>query len=290
MRKILILINNLAGKKKTRKNIDILINRIKEEKIEHVVEYSLYSNYIVNRYKEDYKTNYTDVISCGGDGTLHEVINAFHDKNVTITVFPTGSGNDFYATVNKEMDYEELINRIIKNEYREIDVIDNEKYLTINSLGFGLDAETGKSRDVYSKFMPAKTAYYFGALTSFLTAKAYPCKIIIDNKEIDREVMIAVIANGKYFGGSMKISPDSQIDDGLIELIILNKVSRRRLLQLFKQIYRGTHIDEKEVEYYKAKHIKVITDNNYDVQSDGEKALYTPIIAKVKEKYLKIII
>ncbi len=290
MRNVLIILNPTAGSKKQLHLLNLLEEQFKEHDILYSIDKSLYSRYIIEKYKDNYTLPYTDVISCGGDGTLFEVVNAFYDKDVTVSIFPIGSANDYYKCFYDEVDFLSLIIRIIENRYITVDLIKINDSYTINNAGFGIDTDTIRIRNKIMPVFYGKLAYKLAALYAIGTYKPTKVKIIVDGRECEREIMIATLSSGKYFGGGMMINPLSILDDGEAELIILNKCSKKEVIQLFGQIYKGTHIDHELVEVFKGKEFTIIPERKFQLHSEGEAFEGVDLEARVLEKYLRLIV
>lgn len=290
MRNILIVQNPFAGSYKDDAKIKVLTDRLTDAGIQWTLDVSMYNDYLEDKYSDAPALPYTDVVCCGGDGTLHSLINAFKRHDVTIAVYPIGSANDFYAKAGGERDFDAIIKRIIHNEYRLIDIAQLNNRRFINNAGIGLDAETLKIVDKVRKLKIKKHAYKVSAAIELMLFKAQKGKFTIDGLSCEREFMIATISNGSYFGGGMMISPHSELDDGYLELILLKKTNRVHMLRLFSMIYEGKHVGDKDVEIFSGKSIKIETEKPMTYHCEGELGGSTPIEINVIEKGLRIIV
>ncbi len=290
MRNVLIILNPIAGSRKQLHLLNLLEEQFEAHGISYSIDKSLYPRYIIEKYKNNYTLPYTDVISCGGDGTLFEVVNAFYDKGITLSIFPIGSANDYYKYFYDETDFLSLIIRIIGNKYRKVDLIKINDNYTINNAGFGIDTETIKFRNKIMPVIYGKFAYKVAALYAIGTYKPTKVNIVVDGKEYSREIMIVNLASGKYLGGGMMINPMAIVDDGEAELIILNKCSKKQTIELFGQIFKGTHIENKYVEVFKGKEFKIVPDRNFQLHSEGEPFDGQIMEATVLRQYLKLIV
>ncbi len=290
MRNVLIILNPTAGSKKQLDRLNLLEEQFEAQGVSYSIDRSLYPKYIIDKYKNNYDLPYTDVVSCGGDGTLYEVVNAFQDKDVTISIFPIGSANDYYKCFYEETDFLGLIIRIIENKYREVDVIKINDSYTINNAGFGIDTEAIRIRNMMMPVIHGKFAYKVAALYAIGTYKPVKVRIVVDGKNYDREIMIVSLSSGKYFGGGMIINPMSVIDDGEAELIVLNKCSKSQVLKLFKRIFVGTHIESDLVEVFKGKNFTIIPERDFLLHSEGEEFEGRDICAEVLKKHIRLIV
>ena len=109
-------------------------------------------------------------------------------------------------------------------------------------------------------------------------------RFIIDGKEFNREAMLIAAGNGSSYGGGMLVCPNAKLDDGLIDLMILNPVSKREFIQIFPSVYEGKHIEHPEVEIFKAKEIYIESDAI--CYADGERIGPLPATISVAEAAL----
>ncbi|MFT6734496.1 MAG: diacylglycerol kinase (ATP) [Polaribacter sp.] len=107
-------------------------------------------------------------------------------------------------------------------------------------------------------------------LIKLFSLKAQKLSIEIDGVLHHREAFLAEVANTRYTGTSFKMVPAAELDDGLLDLIVLNKISRLKLLKVFNSIYDGTHINYPEVGCFQAKKIKIIEEKPNKLIPDGE--------------------
>ena len=99
----------------------------------------------------------------------------------------------------------------------------------------------------------------------------------IDGTAYQREYIFTEICNSTKTGGNMIMAPDAQIDDGLLDIILLNNISKLNLLKVFPQIFKGTHVHDSHAETFKGRHIKIVTETPQRLTPDGEVFGTTPI-------------
>ena len=107
--------------------------------------------------------------------------------------------------------------------------------------------------------------------------KSTPIELIIDGETIKRDSIFVEICNSRFTGGDMLMSPESKIDDGLLEVVVLNKISRIKLLRLFPALFKGLHVKDPSVEVFKGKNILLKSENTMHLTPDGEILGKTPV-------------
>lgn len=222
-------------------------------------------------------SGFDGVVAAGGDGTVFEVLNGLytHPKpaRIPLGLLPIGTGNAFARELNLEGDaWCNAIELLQKGRTRQIDVglvksADRTYYfLNIVSMGFSVDAGLVAQK---LKFM-GNTAYTLATMWQVLKLKTYPLQMEIDGKLIRSDNVLIAISNSRYTGTHFLIAPDAVIDDGQLDVIMLEKLPRFRLLKLFPTIYSGRHIEYTEVSTYKGASIKIHSPQAMLLGPDGE--------------------
>lgn len=233
--------------------------------------------------------------ACGGDGTLNEVVNgAFGYKNVEITAIPTGTGNDFIRNFNCNKKFLD-IERQIKGEPLSVDLI---QYETKSEIRYGINMfNIGLDSDVVVKVAELKKKPLISGTTAYVLGVA----IVLGKKEgvsLEAEfddgtsqggdIMLIAIANGCYCGGGFKGVPLANIQDGLIDVSIVEMITRRTFLSLIGKYKKGTHLEDpnikKIVTYKKCRSLYIKSEKDMRVSIDGEISLLKEVDFKVIPK------
>ncbi|GHU49731.1 lipid kinase [Clostridia bacterium] len=203
--------------------------------------------------------------ACGGDGTLNEVLNgAFGYKNAEITVIPAGTGNDFVRNFPSPEGFLNLA-ELIKGSVKPIDIMsyaifdDNsdiqaaviEKRFALNMCNFGFDSDVvARAATLKTKpFIGGTMAYIGGVFITLMRKKALKLSLRFDDGRVLYEkILLTAVANGAYCGGGFKSAPKSEVDDGLLDIIIVRDMSRRTFLSLVGKYHNGTHMEDKRAE------------------------------------------
>lgn len=217
--------------------------------------------------------------SCGGDGTLYEVVNgAYRYANAEIASIPLGSGNDFARILGKA---EELVNveAQVNGRAIKLDLIQCGDRVAINQCSMGIDAEIC-AKQVYFKKLPgisgefAYTASLLYCLTRRLKSEF---KITVDDEKTYEGVMLfSLCGNSRWYGGGYKGAPLAIPDDGLLDFIIVRKtVGRLKLASLINKYKRGEHLDWDFTTFVRGKKMHIESKRPAAVNVDGECAYVT---------------
>ncbi len=236
--------------------------------------------------------------SCGGDGTLNEVVSGcVGHSNAIVALYPSGSGNDFVKYYGDKDNFLNLDN-LIEGTETKIDIIKVGDRYAVNACHFGLDSAVARKMNQvrHKKIIGGKNAYNTGVFYALLTAMKTKCKVIGDGEELnDDKILLCTIANGKYVGGSYLSAPRSKNDDGYLEVCCIKPVAIIKFLRLIKVYKAGTHLDredlKKYIEYRRCKNVEIIGgQKNFAISLDGEVVEGEKFTVETLEKELRFII
>ena len=206
----------------------------------------------------------------GGDGTVHEVANGLLPDPVPMVVVPCGSGDDFARLIGCPRDPDELVAVVEDGVGVMLDVLDCGERFCVNSCGLGFEAQVTKnSRSIQRlKGLPL----YLLALGKALAEHNCPnLTITLENGEvIAGERLLVSVGNGVSAGGGFFLTPDAVPDDGLIDLCVVEKMGRIKLLGLLPLSLKGTHTTRREVEMRRTRSVTVESDGPLHIHIDGE--------------------
>ncbi|MBM7580397.1 diacylglycerol kinase [Jeotgalibacillus terrae] len=212
------------------------------------------------------------IIASGGDGTLNEVVNGLAEKpnRPRLGLIPTGTTNDFARALHIPRDIEDALDIIIKGDTIPVDVGRmNDKYF-INIAGGGRITELTYEVPSKLKTVLGQLAYYLKGIEMLPSFKPTNVRIEYDGKVFEGEVMLFLIGLTNSVGGFEKLAPDSSINDGLFTLMFLKKTNMAETIRVISLALRGEHLHDPHLEYVKANHIKVTSQDTVQLNLDGE--------------------
>lgn len=217
-------------------------------------------------------------IACGGDGTINEVFSgAVGKKNVSVSCYPCGSGNDFVKCFGGADAFAD-IEKLVTAEAKPIDVIKVGDRYSINVTNFGFDTTVAMTINAERERTGHgnKGAYTKGVVKALLTAMKNECKVYADGELLNPagKFLLCTVANGQYVGGSFKCAPRAELDDGMLEVCLAKCISRFRFLKLLTPYTNGEHLDRDEfsdvIVYRRAKKVEVEAPEGFAYSLDGE--------------------
>ncbi len=294
--KHIFIINPVAGKGKYQHNIEKNINSYLSDKDN---DYEIY----LTKYKGDAERFVSEkckeyipcvFYSCGGDGTLHEVVNvACRYEHVYVGLIPCGTGNDFVKNFSNVINFEDIKSQI-NGESVSLDLIKirDEYAVSVCNIGFDADAAFNMHKFKQIPFINGNSCYILSVLYCLMKRLGKNLCIELDGAEkISGMFLLCVVANGHSYGGGYKCAPLAKIDDEIIDVCLVDNISRLKILGLIKSYKEGTHLDKgdinKYIKYKKCKNIKIKSNKPINLCIDGESYIYNDVDFEIAHNALK---
>lgn len=192
----------------------------------------------------------------GGDGTLNYFVNKYCDIKKPLSIFNGGTGNDFYSLLYGKMTLENQVQYVLQATPKPIDVGKCNDRFFLNGVGVGFEGAVVKSLSKTKKFK-GKTSFYIHILKHILFYREHEFSITSDGKTIDRKCLMISIANGKRYGGGFYVAPLAQPNDGLLDAVLVNKLSILKRLRYLPVIEKGKHLSLRFIEYFQTHKISI---------------------------------
>lgn len=228
-----------------------------------------------------YASGLTRVISIGGDGTNHALVNALADLNeqhpdgppMIYGMLPIGTGRDWARSRGIPFDIQQAAEWIANAEPQPVDIgvlqtpTGREHFLNIASAGIGGAVDERVNRVKNRR----PWTFLRATVESILNYTPEPMQITLDGTAwYDDRAWLAVIANGTTFGHGMRIAPEAKIDDGLFDVLVIEGISRPKLLSALRLVYSGKHLTHPNVRFARAKHVEISGRGSLGIDIDGE--------------------
>lgn len=274
MRKDIFILNPTAGKYDHTKGLSALINRTATA---HGLDYRI----VVTERKGHAElavreaSQNADAVcrfyACGGDGTLNEVVcGAAGHENAQVACYPCGTGNDFIKLFSGQDRFLDM-DALIEASTVQFDLIGvNDKY-AINVCSAGIDARVADWVGRHNHKVPfaGKLVYDLSLAVNFFGRIPRYYEVELDGERLDGEYSILVAASGRYYGGGFYAVPEAEPDDGLLDFLLIRKVSHMDLLRLIDKYQAGRHNEFSELQIYRRGHRMVLRSEkpepcNYD--------------------------
>ena len=278
--KLLLLVNPKAGRNTAKRVAERACEIFRQRGVQTEVLLSESQGHIVALATHHVGDNFDGVVSVGGDGTLFETINglARADSSLPVGIIPVGTGNSFAKDLGIHS-LETAVDRICQGRTRQVDLgqfsCGSASYYFINVLGFGFVADVAQRATAYKGL--GSLSYVIGLFSTLRRLSFYRLELTLDGQKYEWENCFVEICNSTKTGGDMIMAPDARIDDGLLDVIVVNEIRKTRLLKALPRLFKGSHIALPEVETFQARHILAVTSVPKTCTPDGELLGQTPI-------------
>lgn len=242
------------------------------------------------------RKGYDMIVAAGGDGTLNEVINGIGEKlgEARVGLIPLGTGNDFARTIGMPTDLDAAIDVIRTGKTRAVDLVrvtsDEVRYfVNVSAGGFsGLVDEkiTPKMKKTWGPL-----AYLRSAAAALPDLRAYRTTLAFDNAEsLQLDLYNVVVANGRFVAGGRLIAPEASIDDGLLDIILIQQRSTPELALLAAQVALGTHLSSNAIVFRRAAKLTVNSKPGMWFNVDGELVGNEPARFEILPRALRFVV
>lgn len=217
------------------------------------------------------------VVAAGGDGTVHEVVNGLMRTrgDTSLSLLPIGTGNDFVKMVPGTAPLEAAVDTLVSGTERPMDVgyarWDGDGEYFANAMGTGIDVQVVR-RMRRSRMLPGGFVYVAALLRALAAYRPQQLNLRIDGVRHDRQIMNLAVCNGPSIGGSFRICPDAEIDDGLLDVCVVAAMPILRNAAMVPHVIRGTHGGRAGIAMLRGRNIHMANPEGRELwfQLDGE--------------------
>ena len=230
------------------------------------------------------------IYACGGDGTLNEVASgAAGYPNAAVTVWAGGSGNDFVRIFSEPKAFQQL-ERLLDAEETAFDMIRCNDALALNICSVGLDARVGTDVANYKRIplLHGFWAYATSAAVNVVRGVSQPLHVELCGESIDREMTMVCVCNGRYYGGGFYAVPEADPRDGLLDVLVVEKVTRRQVPGHIGKYKAGRYKELPHlITHYRTNALTIHSPTPTAVNLDGELRMETDIHMSVAPEKLR---
>ena len=263
-----LIFNPLAGRGKA-KGIENKLKVRLEQKIGVFeffrTEFSGHAEQIAKKIKE----NFDVLIAAGGDGTIHEIVNGMLGGSAALGIIPIGSGNDFIKTLFIPKHLDRAIEVIIKNCRKKMDIgLINDRYFA-NGVGVGFDAWVVKESQKV-KYLRGFLIYLYAVLKTLISYQKETITLAIEGRTEIRDIYLSAFGNGRAMGGGFFLTPEAQIDDGKLDLCIIDPLKKWEVIWHLPKVLKGKHLAMPQVQSLRSNKIEIFSEEGIALHADGE--------------------
>jgi len=217
------------------------------------------------------------VIAVGGDGTVREVVAGLAGTTTRLAIIPTGSGNDFLKTIGIPADPFAACRIAAEGRPRPVDAVRiqaagdgvERTLVYANAAGFGFDAKVVGEARRYKRLrgLPLYVAAVLRAVGE------YQCPLVrisVNGQTWEQRILLIAAGNGRFYGGGMRIAPDAEPGDGMLDICVCDALDRLTIYRYLPRLIKGTHVTLKEVAMHRAAKLELDFLEPVMFQLDGD--------------------
>jgi YegS/Rv2252/BmrU family lipid kinase len=228
----------------------------------------------------------TLLVIVGGDGTINEVVSGIAGSpEVELAVLPNGTGYDLVRTlgiprgrqaIEVARDGRPFPLDVGRVSYHGWDGVEREGFFA-NVASAGMSGAIARRANETTKALGAKASYLWSIVVVFAGWQNDEVRVTVDGEERSGRMHDVIAANGRYLAGGIKICPDAEPDDGLLDVLLIGDLAKRDLMLTLPKAYVGRHLPHPKAELLRGRLVTVDADEPLPIQLDGEQPGTTPV-------------
>lgn len=236
------------------------------------------------------------VIACGGDGTVHQVLQQAADTGVAMSVIPAGTGNDIARSLGidpkgRDAWLARLAGLIGSGDVSRVDLARithrDRQVWSLGVVSTGFDSAVNERAD-HMTWLPGTPRYVVALLAELGAFRVHDYSVTIDGAPLAGRALLVAVGNGANYGGGMRICPSADMCDGLLDITWIDMSNRRTVLRVFPRIFSGRHVEHPLVRTFRGRSIE-ITSIGPVVYADGERIGGLPVRIEAAPGALRVL-
>jgi YegS/Rv2252/BmrU family lipid kinase len=286
--KLSVIANPSAGGGRTARQLEGVRRALRDLGLEHELE--LTRNLEHARELTRAATTRGEVaVAFGGDGLIGAVADALKETEGTLGVLPGGRGNDFARVLGIPKEPRAACQVLASGKIRAIDLgtAGAATFIGIASCGFDSDANRVANE---SRLIRGNLVYAYGALRTLMSWRPASFEVTVDGESRRVRAYTIAAANSKAYGGGMMLAPDAELDDGLLDLVIVEDVPKLRFLRLLPTVFKGEHVRQPNVHVLRGAKIEISADRPFTVYADGDPVAELPVTLGTVPRAVRVLV
>ena len=230
------------------------------------------------------------IIVLGGDGTISEVVNGILGTPVELGMICVGTGNDIARSLG--IPYNNLkasLEVILAGRIKMVDIGMETDRCFVSALGIGLAANIA-ARVNKMKRLKGPVAFFVATYQAIGSLESLPLCLTLDSRTMELECVAVLVQNSCYCGGGLLLAPQASMTDGLLDVVVIEKIGRAELMFNFPRLYQEKHLDHPKFSVHQAKVVNIESSAKIDKMFDGDVFGKTPVRAKIAESPVRMVV
>lgn len=290
-----VVVNPAAGRGRAAQQRARIEAALRGERIDFELATSDYPGHALPLVAQALDAGLRDIIAVGGDGTMHEVVNAIlrHPAATATTLapVPVGTGNDWCRSLRVQADYAAIAARCARRAVRAIDLgearcADGGVRYFANVAGAGFDAYV-LERMADRRFGPA--SYLIAVMRGLTGYRPAPMRVRSGAQSYEGRAFVTFVCLGAYCGGGMHVAPAADLGDGLFDIVHIGDLGRLDVLVSLRRLFDGTIAAHRKVRTLRGAQVVIDSPHPLAVEADGELIGSTPVTLSVRPRALQVV-
>ncbi len=252
-----VICNPTAGNGRARKTGEMIRQRLDRKSLEYEFHWTEKAGHATALAKSAQKCGAETVLAVGGDGTAFEVARGLLGGPCALGVIPAGTGNDFIKTIGVPRSPEEALEYVLSHPAKKTDAGEINGSLFLNEIGTGFDVSVLDYAAKAKRYVRGILPYFYGVLRTAVRFHSIPVTYSADGAApVTVDAFVVGVANGGVIGGGIVIAPGAKADDGLLDVVIVEKIPGRKLLSRLIGLMKGKILTFPETRHIQAASIE----------------------------------
>ncbi|NIA15059.1 MAG: YegS/Rv2252/BmrU family lipid kinase [Nitrospiraceae bacterium] len=302
--KIAVVVNPYSGNGRTARRWPKIGQMLEDLMGDYLFLKTDHPGHATELVRQALRDGYDRIVSVGGDGTHHEVINGFFDGMLPINpraamaILPLGTGSDLARTLNMPRGVNAVphlvSDRVVAADLGRVTFTlpdGGQQYLYfINTCHIGIGGAVVERVNRTTKKYGGRLTYFRGLIMTLLTYKNPFLELDIGGAQVDQKCRDVIIAKGQYDGGGMHVAPNAEIDNGLFDVYVIGDTSRLFAVTHVHKLYQGRLLEHPDkIRFFKTARITARSNETVLINLDGEQPGQLPAAIEVMPKALNIV-
>lgn len=228
----------------------------------------------------------------GGDGTVSAAANGICGTESALAILPAGTADDFAKELGAR-DLETAVRMLREPRFLEVDMVrlstgEGERRF-INVAGAGFDSDVNETANSMTVRLGATGTYVAAMLKTLTRFQPANYEITVDGETSELSAMLVIVGSGRRYGGGMKVLPGASIVDGLLDVCIVQALSRSAFLRAFPRVFNGSHAEHPKVMMLSGKKVTITADRPIRVYADGERRGPVPASFEIMPAAIRVV-
>lgn len=225
----------------------------------------------------------------GGDGTIGEVANALVGTDVELAIISMGTGNDIARSLKLPLnDLSASLTVAFEGDARRMDVGRERDRAFLSVLGLGFPAVVAAEANRFT-WVKGPPAFFTAVYKAIHRLRPVHLVIEMDDQTLDRECAAVMIQNTPYTGGGLLMAPGARVDDGLLDVVVVEDIGKLALMVNFPKVYSGRHLEHPSFSLHRTSRVRIDSDERLPKMFDGDLCGWTPVDVRVDPGALRVV-